>query len=111
MGEIQMTNLENAENFDKPGCDRNFCEPSFEAFTANGKEKASLAHSASNIVWEEAQEMEKQKKSRSESSEQGQRSSEGDLLSAGKQDAPKIDDTEREYMSKSESVGVAKFLC
>ncbi len=59
------------------------------------------------------------KKYRGESFEQGQRSSEGDLISAGKQDAPENDDTGREYISKSESVGgkakpqnpLAKVLC
>ncbi len=45
------------------------------------------------------------KNSRRESSEQGQRSSEGELLSAWKQDAPKNDDTEREYTPESENVG------
>ena len=49
--------------------------------------------------------MERQKNSRGEASEQGQRSSEEDLLSAGKEDAPNIDNTEREYTPKSESVG------
>jgi hypothetical protein len=58
--EIQVTNLENAKNFAKLGCDGNFCEPSFEAVTANGKERDALPNSASNIFWEEAHEMEKQ---------------------------------------------------
>jgi hypothetical protein len=97
--------LEAAENFAKLDCDRNFLDPSCEKVTANEKEKDAMPNLASNIFWEEAHEMEKQKNSRGESSEQGQRSSEGDLLSAGKQDAPKNDNMEREYISKSESVG------
>ena len=104
-GGLQMATLEAAENFAKLDCDRNFLDPSCETVTANGKEKDAVPKSASNIFWEEAHEMEKQKNSRGESSEQGQRSSEGDLLSAGKQDAPKNDNMEREYISKSESVG------
>ncbi len=58
-----------------------------------------------SFLREEDEEMERQKNSRVETSKQGQRSSEEDLLSAGKKNAPDIDNTERESTPKSESVG------
>ncbi len=77
-----MTNLEAAENFAKLGCNRNLLEPTCEAVeedflnsrcmdirilnkngsAPNGNEKTASLNSASNIFWEEAREMEKQKK-------------------------------------------------
>ena len=80
--------------------------PAQQIAGANAEKHSQEKISASETFWQEAFEMERQKNSCGETSDQGQRSSDEALLPAGTQDALEERENEvREFTTRSESSG------
>ena len=81
-------------------------DPAQQIASAGGEKISQEKISASETFWQEAFEMERQKNSCGETSDQGQRSSDEALLPAGNQDALEEKENEvREFTTRSESSG------